>query len=145
MPWIIPFTRPRTKWSWIWHTIMEALPKVHVQHINATLQPLSVQSCQTDEMADHHENDKFCMQVTQNINLPKYKDYKEDNGLLYLKTKVRKPLIWHIVIPSKLQHNVLIAAHENLGHMGISKTCIFATKVCSAWNEETDSKPCQNM
>ena len=26
------------------HTVMEALPKVHVQHINATLQPIPVQN-----------------------------------------------------------------------------------------------------
>ena len=71
-------------------------------------------------MVDHQENDKFCMHAMQNINLLKYKDYKVDNGLLYQKTKVRNHLFDTLVIPSTLQHNVQITAHENLGHMGIS-------------------------
>ena len=35
------------------HTIIETLPNIHLQHINATLQPIPVQNCQADEMADH--------------------------------------------------------------------------------------------
>ena len=30
-----------------------------------------------------------------------------------------------LVVPGKLHHNVLQAAHENLGHMGINKTYAF--------------------
>ena len=86
---------------------------------------MPVRGCQTTDVAEHPINDKFYSQVTQNINLPKYKDYKVDNGLLYWKTKIKDHLFDTLVILSKLQHNVLHATHENLGHMGISKTYAF--------------------
>ena len=68
------------------HTILESLPKVNVNQINVTdsvTLPMPIRGCQATDMTEHQINDKFCSQVTQNINLPKYKDYKEDNGLLY--------------------------------------------------------------
>ena len=68
------------------HTILESLPKVNVNQINVTdsvTLPLPVQGCQPTDVAEHQINDTFCSQVTQNINLPKFKDYTVDNGLLY--------------------------------------------------------------
>ena len=68
------------------HAILESLPKVNVNQINVTdsvTLHMPVQGCQATDVAEHQINDKFCSQVTQNINLPKYKDYIVDNGLLY--------------------------------------------------------------
>ena len=44
---------------------------------------------------------------------------------MYRKTKIKDQLFDAVVIPSKLQNDILMAAHENLGHMGINKTYAF--------------------
>ena len=76
-------------------------------------------------MAKHQQSDKFCSQVTENINSTKYKDYKIEDGLLYQKTRIKDHLFDALVVPGKLHHYVLQAAHENLGRMGINKTYAF--------------------
>ena len=63
--------------------------------------------------------------MKENLNLPKFSDYKVQDTILYQKTKVKKTLFDAVVVPSKLQHKILHAAHENLGHMGINKTYAF--------------------
>ena len=103
------------------HTIMEKLPPVKVYNI--IVLPKSVQDSQ--DIVPKQNSDKFCIGVKENLNLPKFSDYKVQDSILYWKTKVKKTLFEAVVVPSKLQHKILHAAHENLGHMGINKTYAF--------------------
>ena len=101
--------------------IMEKLPPVKVYNI--TVPPKPVQDSQ--DIAPKQNSDKFCIEVKENFNLPKFYDYKVQDDILYQKTKVKKTLFDAVVVPSKLQHKILHAAHDNLGNMGINKTYAF--------------------
>ena len=54
------------------HTIMEKLPPVKVYNI--TVPPKPVQGSQ--DIAPKQNSDKFCIEVKENLNLPKFSDYK---------------------------------------------------------------------
>ena len=84
--------------------------------------PISVENSQIGDIANKQTSDKFCTEVKDSLKLPKFCDYKVEDDVLYQRTKVKNTLFDTIVIPSKLQHKILHAAHENLGHMDINKT-----------------------
>ena len=107
------------------HTILEELPPIKVSQIQAYAKPVPPQNCDSEDILKQQCNDELCNQIKQNLGLPKYQDYKLEDGLLYKGTKIKDQLFDAVVIPSKLQNNILIAAHENLGHMGITKTYAF--------------------
>ena len=71
------------------HSIMENLPPVKVYNI--TVPPKPVQDSQ--DIAPKQNSDKFCIEVKENLNLPKFSDYKVQDGILYQKTKVKKTLM----------------------------------------------------
>ena len=100
------------------HTTMERLTPAKVYNI--TVPPQPVQNSQ--DIVPKQNSDKFCIEVKENLFLPKFSDYKVQDSILHWKTKVKKTLFDAVVVPSKLQHKILHAAHENLGHMGINKT-----------------------
>ena len=103
------------------HTIMEKLPPVKVYNI--PVPPKPVQDSQ--DIAPKQNSDRFCIEVKEKLNLPKFSDYKVQYSILYWKIKVKKTLFDAVIVPSKLQHKILHAAHDNLGHMGINKTYVF--------------------
>ena len=107
------------------HTILEELPSVKISQATAHVKPVEPKNCQNDEILQQQEANELCKQIKGNLGLPKYQDYTIEDGLLYRKTKVKDQLFDAVVIPSKLQNNILIAAHENLRHMGINKTYAF--------------------
>ena len=108
------------------YTILEELPPIKVSQIQAYAKPVPPQNCDSEDILKQQCNDELCNQIKQNLGLPKYQDYKLEDGLLYKGTKDQ--MFDAAVIPSKLQNNILIAAHENLGHMGITKTYAFMHK-----------------
>ena len=84
--------------------------------------------------------------MKENLNLPKFSVYKEQDGILYQKTKVKTTVFNVVVVPSKLQHKILHAAHENLGHMGINKTYAFLRqRYLWPGMKKTNHKPYQDM
>ena len=107
------------------HTNLEELPPVKVAQVQAHTKPVAPQNCQTEEILKQQEADELCNQIKQNLGLHKYQDYKFEDRLLYRKNKIKDQLFDAVVIPSKLQNNILIAAHEKLGYMGINKTYAF--------------------
>ena len=106
-------------------TIIEELPPIKVSEVWAYTKPVTPQNCHTDDIIKQQEADELCKQIKQNLGLHKYQDYKIEDGLLYRKTRIKDQLFDAVVMPSKLQNNILMAAHENLGHMGINKTYAF--------------------
>ena len=59
---------------------------------------------------------------------------------------LKKTLFNAVVIPSKLQHKILHAVHENLGHMGINKTYAFLRqRYFWPGMKKTNHKPYQDM
>ena len=121
------------------HTILEELPPIKVSQVQAYAKPVHPQNCDSDDILKQQCNDELCNQIKQNLGLPKYQNYKLEDGLLYKNTKIKDQLFDAVVIPSKLQNSILTAAHENLGHMCITKTYAFLCQaVFLAWHEETD-------
>ena len=63
--------------------VYQRLMSTKINVTDSVTLPMPVQGCQATDVAEHQFNDKSCSQVIQNINLPKYKDYIVDNGLMY--------------------------------------------------------------
>ena len=60
------------------HTILETLPQANINQVHVTdaiMLPMPVQGFQATDVANHQQSDKFCSQMTENINSTKYKDY----------------------------------------------------------------------
>ena len=92
---------------------------------NPAMLPKPVETSQNSDIVTKQPSDKFCIKVKHNLKLPKFSDYKIENEMLHQKTKVKNTLFDALVVPSKMQHKILHAAHENLDHMGINKTHAF--------------------
>ena len=107
------------------HTILEELPPIKVSQIQAYAKPVPPRNWDSEDILKQQCNDELCNQIKQNLDLSKYQDYKLEDGLLYKGTKIKDQMFDAAVIPSKQKSNILIAAHENLGHMGITKTYAF--------------------
>ena len=78
------------------HTVMEYLPKVHVNHINVCNSPTlpkSVENCQIGDIASKQTSDKFCPEVKDNLKLPKFSDYKVEDDILYQRQRLRIPYL----------------------------------------------------
>ena len=93
--------------------------------INPAMLAKPVETSQSSDIVTKQASDKFCIEVKHNLKLPNFSDYKIENEILYWKIKVKNTLFDALVVPSKMQHKILHAAHENLGHMGINKTYAF--------------------
>ena len=76
-------------------------------------------------MMKHQNDDETCQHIKHNLGLPKFNSYKLEDGVLYRVTKIKDQLFDAILVPGKLQNQILIAVHENLGHMGTNKTYSF--------------------
>ena len=107
------------------HTILENLPPVTISTVKAEYKPIEAKDCDTAEIIQHRSTDYLCIFIKDNLSLPKHSEYKIENGILYRKTRIRDVLYDTVVVPGKIQGKVLLAAHENLGHMGINKTYAF--------------------
>ena len=107
------------------HTILEDLPPIKVSQIVTTERPVELLDCENERMANHQNDDETCQHIKHNLGLPKFNSYKLEDGVLYRVTRIKDQLFDAILVPGKLQNQILIAAHENLGHMGINKTYSF--------------------
>ena len=107
------------------HTILEDLPPIKVSQIVTSEKPIELLNCDNERIMQHQNNDDTCLHIKDNLGLSKFSNYKLENGVLYRVTKIKDSLYDAVVIPGKLQNQILIAAHENLGHMGINKTYAF--------------------
>ena len=107
------------------HTILENLPPVTISTVKAEHKPIEAKDCDTAEVIQHQSTDDLCIFIKDNLSLPKHSEYKIENGILYCKTRIRDVLYDTVVVPGKIQGKVLLAAYENLGHMGINKTYAF--------------------
>ena len=101
---------------------MEDLPPTKISHIVTKEKSIELLNCDNERIMKHQNDDGTCQHIKDNLGLPKFNTYKLENGILYRVTKIKDQLFDAIVIPGKLQNQILIAAHENLGHMGINKT-----------------------
>ena len=107
------------------HTILEDLPAAKVCAVQVNNAPIEPKHYDSDDVIAHQSTDALCKLVKDNLSLPKYEDYKLENGIVYCKTRVKNTLYDAVVVPGDMQSDIMLAAHENLGHMGINKTYTF--------------------
>ena len=107
------------------HTILEDLPPIKVSQIVTNERPVKLLDCENERMMKHQNDDETCQHIKHNLGLPKFNSYKLEDGVLYRVTKIKDQLFDAILVPGKLQNQILIAVHENLGHMGTNKTYSF--------------------
>ena len=85
------------------HIILEELPPIKVSQIQAYAKPVPPENCDSEDILKQEYNDELCNQIKQNLGLPKYQDYKLEDGLLYKGTKIKDQQFDAVVIPSKLK------------------------------------------
>ena len=107
------------------HTILEELPPVTVSQVVTDMKPTVLLNNEIEKIVENQATDEMCQHILNNLGLQKFSGYMLEDGILYRKTKIKDTLFDTIVVPGKLQHQILLAGHENLGHMGINKTYAF--------------------